>query len=246
MGTNSVSEFKLDNKGLKAIKLIYLKWLVAIFAILTMFCVFDTNPPVIINNVRQTGIAAILGNIITLFILFTICLFIQQLSIRRRYSGMIIRVNDQMIELTVPRQTIKLFYLAEITRVARTAPGEIHLYSKGQRITIIKQIDQYDELASLLIKRFPSLTNTQFTFYQKYFPVLAFIAFALFLSILVFDNKILLSVNGLILLGMFLIDLGKRYKSYKIVKLKGLRNAIIYELFLIALEFYYLIPKLMK
>ena len=99
---------------------------------------------------------------------------------------------------------------------------------------------------SLLRLRFPSLSGGIITFYHKYFFVLAFIEFSLLMSLIIFNNKVLLSVNGLLFIGLLSTEMRKRYSAYKAIKSKGLRIILIYELIFAAAALYVLIPKLMK
>jgi len=245
MEDQSILEFKLDNKGLWTIRRRYLAWIAAIF-LMTWILTFFAPGDVKINGKVAPKNVAMLVNLASLLFIFGLCTIIQQLTVRSNNKGLIVRLNDEMIELKVPFRVIKLFYFAEINSAVQTAHGTIHLFSKGKRMTIPREIDHYDELADVLRSKFPSLNTRKITFYHKYFSVLAFIEFTLFMSLLAFDNKILLGINGLLFVGLILIELIKRYLAYKILKSVGLRNLIIYELIIMAIALYVVIPKLIK
>jgi hypothetical protein len=245
METQPVLEFKLSSKGLWNLRRMYLAWTAAIFLMMWILTLFAPGSVTINDKVVPENVA-IWVNLVSLIFIFGICTIIQQLTIRSNNKGLIVRVNDQMIELKVPFRMIKLFYFNEVTNAVRTAQGTIHLYSKGERMTIPRQINQYDELAGILRSKFPSLSIGTLTFYHKYFFVLAFIEFTLFMSLLIFDNKILLCVNGFVFVSLLLIELRKRLLAYKIIKSKGHRNIIIIELIVLIAAFYTVIPKVIK
>lgn len=135
---------------------------------------------------------------------------------------------------------------SEVTHVVRTAQGTIHLYSKGYWMTIPQQTGQYDELAMHLLAKFPSIGTDTLTFYYKYFFIIAFVDITLFMSLLIFDNKILLFVIALVFMSLFLIELRKRYLAYKVIKSKGLLNILVFGLIVAGIVLYVLIPKLIK
>jgi hypothetical protein len=245
METPPVLEFKLDKKGLWNIREMYLIWIAAIYIVIAIFILLGYTSPVLINNVKQTGFVAACANFAPLLFLFIVSFIFQQLFIRNNYKGLVIRTNGEIIEMIIPSRGSTSFYFSEINNIGRTAQG-IYLYSKGGKINIPKQIDRYDELVSLLKSKFPSLNTDTLTFYHKYYSILVFIAVILLISCSIFENKLLLAVNGLIFMGLLLGDLRTRYLSYKIVKSKATRKIIIYELIAIAVALYVLIPKLIK
>jgi len=255
MEIQPVSEFKLDSKGLWRIRKEYLAWTAAFFLVIGAFTIFSpttvttktiVNGAVTTKQVKETGFIAFLFNFVPLLFLFGVSVLFQGFSIRRHYKGMTIRINDDIIESAVNIHNRKIFYLNDIKNWGRSRRGTIHLYSKGQVIIIPREINQYDELLSLLQLKFPSLGKSKITFYHRYFTVLAFIGIVLFVSILAFDNKILLSVNGLLFMGLLSAEIRKRYKGYKITKSKEQRNFLLYELLIAAAALYVLIPKLIK
>lgn len=113
METQPVLEFKSDSKGLWNIRKGYLGWTTAAFIMMAILSLFDPRT-VKINGRTSSESVAIWVNLASIVLVFVICTIIQQLIIHSNYKGLTIRINDEMIGLTVPWRVTKLLYLVRL------------------------------------------------------------------------------------------------------------------------------------
>lgn len=240
------SEFKLSPQYIRSVRLRYC----VIAALLWLF--IDVLDNLSKGRWQENGrdVSPFINfwlNLATILILAGITIIILYRSIGNKWNRFRIILNEKTIAKTNDRNSKLLFEFSEISYVLKTYSGSLFLYNlKGKVFIIPYGVNDIDKLEGKIKEKAPVFIDGPYTFYQKYSEIVVPVFIALFLTILVLQNKTEILVLGACLIFCILFSFERFNRKLKANEIKSAKSSFIAPLIFISIILFTIIKKLLE
>lgn len=220
MESDFISEFKLDHKYVRLIRLRY-----SVAAILLWLYIGILNE-ISKGSWQENGknVSALTNlelNLITILVLGSFTVFILYRDAGSKFNGFRILLNEQVIAQTNSKNVHVYLEFSKIRYVIKTYSGSLLLYDQRSKPLVIPYLlEGFDKLENIIKDKVPVFIAGPYAFYEKYSVAVIPIFIALFFTILALQNKVTISLLGAFLVcGVLFIA----KKSSKMISSRGIK-----------------------
>ena len=213
MKSDFISEFKLDRKYVRLIRLRYS--LMAILLWLYIGILDEVSRGSWQENGKDVSSLTNLElNFITILILTSLTVFFLCKDVGSKMNGFSIMLNEQAVAKTNSRNAHVYLEFSKISYVIKTCSGSLLLYNqKGKVLMIPHVLEGFDKIEDVIKEKVTVFIAGPYSFYQKNSLVIISIFIALFLTIFALQNQVAVSVLGAFLICSVLLIFGRSLKK---------------------------------
>lgn len=246
MNTGFITEFKLNSTYIRSIRFRYC--VTALLLWLFVGLLDELSKGSWQENSRDVSpIINFWLTLATILILGAITIIILYRSIGNKLNGFRIMLNETTIIKTNDRNTTLLIEFSEIKYVLKTYRGSLFLCNlKGKTLRIPYSVSGFDKLEGIIKEKAPAFIAGPYTFYQKYFEIIAPVFIALFLTILALQNKIEILALGVFLICSILFAFERHNRKLRAKEIKLEKNFFLAPLIFISIILFAIVKKLLE
>lgn len=209
-----MQQFKISQSGIKEIQKKALIRTIFLMSLMLIFAAIISS----VNTGGKAGDVNILPIIIPLFaIVFGVSIYIGLKKSKKLLESYILTVTSNLIireQFNTPTVSIYVNELKEIVQKG----GNLAIKGKDSEdiIYVSRYIENYDQLEIRLKEIIPIVSNNSKPFYEKYRSLLPVLSVVLMLGVYAVDNKLIVTICGVIVSVQLILSFKKIQKSKNI------------------------------